>query len=451
VSTAPDVLDGVVLSAEGLAKRTTDVHELRYAPTISIVQRLLDRRDGLNVPALLGGVVGGGGGDDDDDDDSGDDDDDVDDDDWAFDQVVEDEEEVPEWPLRDVSFRLAPGEALGIVGDQSAVSAVVQILARMTTPTAGRVVYRGRMGVSSELAKLLARRELAQPRQAMTTLATLAGVPRGGRKTWARSGLALMAGDDVEFTPAVLRKMRDRIPVAASFDPDAMILLIDELPMRDRAFRERCLARLRTRLAEGAAAIVTCRDTSFIAEVCTRAIWLENAAVKAEGEVEPIVRDFVHQRAVARRGDRGGLAFNGDVAIFSAFATDADGRRTHDLKPGAGVAIAVQFETAEPGTSVSWVVRFEGPTPAVVEQKHGRSLDVPGSYLAKLVLPARDLGEGEYLVTVEAHVVAGGRRSVVQRALPRPLVATERDASHLPQLGAAELIAEWSLLDDALL
>src|SRR5262249_40463221 len=51
------------------------------------------------------------------------------------------------WALRDVSFSVAPGETVGVVGNNGAgKSTLLKILSRITPPTRGTVMFRGRVG-----------------------------------------------------------------------------------------------------------------------------------------------------------------------------------------------------------------------------------------------------------------------------------------------------------------
>lgn len=446
---SPDRADlpaGVALSVEGLTKRETLVHEARYTPTISIGSRIRNRRSGTPFP--LGPSAELGGDEEDDDDDGGDDDDEQDegepfelDDRGSF---------RSEWLLRDVTFEVARGEAVAAVGDARSVATLAQVLSGMTAPSAGRAIYRGRIGLSSRLAWVLARRTIADPRVTTRVLARVAGVPRRRRKEWGRAVLALVSGEQAgaEVAPVTARQVRTRIPLAAALDPFADILVVDDVPRRsDVAFLERCLEQLRQRLDEGAAVVVACPDPGPFAALCRRAVLLEGGVVTRTGAAEEIVS--ARRREAERERLTGGSerAFNADAAIISAALTTVDGEPVSGLDPDEELRVSVRFETSNPDTSVSWRILVSGPATESVQQRKPSVLDAPGAYVATLRLPPTAGGEGEYELAVEARVAVAGRRSVVSRALPGRY---RRESAWLAEtvVDTDGLVAEWSLIDD---
>src|SRR6202020_2161 len=68
------------------------------------------------------------------------------------DQLVQGDEIEDFWALKDVSFDVAPGEVLGIIGANGAgKSTLLKILSRITEPPLGRAEFRGRSGILLEV------------------------------------------------------------------------------------------------------------------------------------------------------------------------------------------------------------------------------------------------------------------------------------------------------------
>jgi ABC-type polysaccharide/polyol phosphate transport system ATPase subunit len=430
----------LALSIESLAKRLTDVHELRYAPTLSLATRLRQRRDGVAGPASGAGEDG----------DAGDDEDEADEDDGRDGGEVA-ERIVPEWPLRGVSFTLARGEALGVVGDRDSIDSLTQILVRMTAPTSGRVVYSGRIGLSSEFAKILARREGGQPRQVARTLAALAGVPRRLRKAWLRDVLALMVGDAAPHGwSSDAKHLRNQLPFATALDSFADILVVDRLPGKsDPVFLARCVDRLRERVAGGASAVVAGSDLGLMAELCTDGVWIEKGEIARIGPAADVIAEFRQaMREQKLTADEANHAFNDDVSIVSAEVVSASGRPTDAVGPADELWVAVRFETAHADTSVAWRVVLRGPTTIAVAQRRPSTLPTRGSYIATLRVPPGSLGDGDYELTVEAAVVRSGKTSTLVRAAPGRLRAEGLADVGPESFDSDSLTAEWSLVDE---
>lgn len=432
----PTIADDELLAVEKLSKRVTDVHAARYMPTVSLVARLRARWEGA---ALSGG--GGFGGDDTDADDDDDDDE-------------EDEEEQGFFgsegalALRDISFTVRGGEALGVVGERSSVDLLARILGRMTDPTSGSFVYRGRLGLSYGLAMALAGDVNSSPPRVLRLLAGLAGVPRSGRRGWVGEGIALVGGGEPSARWHLGEKaLRRRLAVAASLDPAAQVLVIERLPDHaDADFRARCLRRLRDRLEAGAAAILLCSDLDAIAHLCTRVACLEDGEVAAIGLNAPVLERF---RNSLRNEQRAAYAetpgFNATVAIHDVAVAHAPG--------GERLVVRVELETAKPETEICCSARLRGQNVLSLAQDEPTRLEAPGLYVTTLEADARALEPGEYLLSVE--VVASdrdGQRSVAVRSSRRPLrIAAEGEPGTATLEGemANELpLLDWSVVSE---
>src|SRR6266850_2087606 len=200
------------------------------------------------------------------------------------------------WALRDLSFKVGPGEALGIIGQNGAgKSTVLKLLTRIIRPTRGRCEVRGRIGALIEVAAGF------HPDLTGRENIYLQGAIMGMR----RADIARKFDDIVEFsgvtefidTPVKRYSsgMNARLgfSVAAHLDPD--VLLIDEvLSVGDVAFQERCFTRMRALLARGLPLVFVSHNLSAITALCTRAIVLDRGRMLFDGSPGEAVRAYRH-------------------------------------------------------------------------------------------------------------------------------------------------------------
>ena len=191
------------------------------------------------------------------------------------------------WALRDVSFNVAPGESVGLVGvNGSGKSTLLKILSRVMYPYAGTLDVRGRVGalieVSSGIHPELTGRENAY------LFGSLLGLPRQRVAdrfdeivAFAEVGNAI--DRQVKFYSSGM-KMRLGFAVAAFLEPD--VLLVDEvLAVGDASFQQRCLDRMRTVLSQGTTLVFVSHDLAAVEATCARGIWIEAGTVQTDGEI----------------------------------------------------------------------------------------------------------------------------------------------------------------------
>lgn len=192
------------------------------------------------------------------------------------------------WALRDVSFRLYPGEALAVLGANGAgKSTLLRVLARLLRPDQGHVAIRGRLGCLIELAAGF------HPDLTGRENIFLSGAIHGmSRRDVARrlDDVATFAGVERFLDTPVKRyssgmKARLGFAVAAHLEPD--VLLVDEvLSVGDAQFQRRCLDRMRERLRQGVAVLFVSHHLPAVLELCSRALVLEGGAVAFDGPAE---------------------------------------------------------------------------------------------------------------------------------------------------------------------
>jgi lipopolysaccharide transport system ATP-binding protein len=178
------------------------------------------------------------------------------------------------WAVRDVSFSLEPGQAMGIIGPNGAgKTTILKLLSKVSFPTSGEIRVNGRMSALIELgagfhpdltgrenvylngAILGMRRE--EIRQRFDQIVEFAGigkfldtpVKRYSSGMYARLGFA----------------------IAAHVDPE--ILLVDEvLAVGDYAFQQKCHARMAELRQKGTSLILVAHNLEAIRQVCDRGL-----------------------------------------------------------------------------------------------------------------------------------------------------------------------------------
>jgi lipopolysaccharide transport system ATP-binding protein len=186
------------------------------------------------------------------------------------------------WALRDVSFEVHPGQALGIIGPNGAgKSTALKVLTRILRPDRGRSVVRGRVGALVEIASGF------HPDLTGRENVFMQGAIMGMR----RAEIARKFDEIVDFagvadfidTPVkrLSSGMNARLgfAVAAHLDPD--VLLIDEvLSVGDLSFQEKCYERMRWFVRSGIAVVFVSHNLSAISSLCDRVLVLRQGAVE---------------------------------------------------------------------------------------------------------------------------------------------------------------------------
>ncbi|HVS64001.1 MAG TPA: polysaccharide ABC transporter ATP-binding protein [Thermoanaerobaculia bacterium] len=198
------------------------------------------------------------------------------------------------WALRDVSFQVPKGEALGIIGHNGAgKSTLLKILSRITEPTVGEARVRGRVGSLLEVGTGF-HSELTGRENVFLSGAVL------GMK---RAEILRKFEEIVEFaevsafidTPVKHYSsgmyLRLAFSVAAHLEPD--VLIIDEvLAVGDENFQHKCLGRMKTVTQTGRTVIFVSHNLSAVRTLCRQALVLDRGQVADRGTAVECVQRY---------------------------------------------------------------------------------------------------------------------------------------------------------------
>lgn len=200
----------------------------------------------------------------------------------------------PSFALTGFNLRVAPGEGVALVGSNgSGKSTVLRLLAGIYQPTSGAVEVRGRLGVVIELGAGF-HPELTGAENVHLYAALLGVSRRELALLFPRildfAGIGDFISMPVKYYSSGMQA-RLAFAVAICIEPD--VLLLDEvLAVGDRVFRERCAERLRAFRARGGTLVAVSHDPDTVAQVCSRAVWLDNGRVRMGGDLREVTRAY---------------------------------------------------------------------------------------------------------------------------------------------------------------
>jgi ABC-type polysaccharide/polyol phosphate transport system ATPase subunit len=182
------------------------------------------------------------------------------------------------WALRDVSFRVGPGEALGIIGSNGAgKSTTLKLIARISYPNSGSIHVKGRVAALIEVGAGL-HPELTGRDNVFVNGAIL-GMKRAEIEAKYDSIVAFAELHDFMDLPVKRYSsgmyVRLGFSVAVHTDPD--IMLIDEvLSVGDVGFQAKSLDRMLSFRDKGVTLLFVSHNLPAVSQICERALWIEN-------------------------------------------------------------------------------------------------------------------------------------------------------------------------------
>lgn len=199
------------------------------------------------------------------------------------------------WALRDVSFRVREGEALGIIGPNGAgKSTVLKLLTRVLGPTRGSCSINGRVGALIEIAAGF--HPDLTGKENVYLQGAIMGMSRS-EVTRKYDQIVDFAGVEEFLSMPVKRyssgmNARLGFAIAAHLDPE--VLIIDEvLSVGDASFQRKALVRVSELARRGVPVVLVTHQLDQITSLCTRALVLERGRAVAEGAPEECISTYL--------------------------------------------------------------------------------------------------------------------------------------------------------------
>ncbi|HVF65746.1 MAG TPA: ABC transporter ATP-binding protein [Casimicrobiaceae bacterium] len=198
------------------------------------------------------------------------------------------------WALRNVTFDVARGETVGIVGrNGSGKSTLLQLVAGTLTPTTGSISTRGRIAALLELGSGF------NPEFTGRENVYLNGAILGLSRAHMHGQFDAIAefagiGDFIDQPVKMYSSgmmVRLAFAVAVHVTPD--LLIVDEaLAVGDTPFQAKCLQRIRAMQQSGVSILLVTHSPNAVIEFCERAIYLDRGRLVASGPSREIVERY---------------------------------------------------------------------------------------------------------------------------------------------------------------
>ena len=200
----------------------------------------------------------------------------------------------PLWSLTDVSFRVAPGESVALVGRNGAgKSTLLRLICGLGRPSRGFARVHGRVAALLELGAGF--HPDLTGRQNLYISALVSGLRR--KEVDARFDEIVRFAELAEFIDQPLRiystgmKMRLAFAVAIHVNPN--VLIVDEaLAVGDYSFQEKCLARIEQFRTQGKTLLLVSHDMEVVRRFCSRAIWIDHGHMVMDGPADVVARAY---------------------------------------------------------------------------------------------------------------------------------------------------------------
>lgn len=323
--------------------------------------------------------------------------------------------------LDDISFRVDPGQALGIIGINGAgKSTLLKLITGTAAPSAGHVAMTGRVAAMLELG--MGFHPDFSGRQNVIMAGQLIGLTVGELEVLMPEIEAFAEiGEYIDQPVRVYSsgmQMRLAFSVATAKRPD--VLIVDEaLSVGDAYFQHKSFERIRAFRELGTTLLIVSHDKSAIQSVCDRAILLDGGRIKKEGAPEEImdyynamlaerdnqtVRQQTHGSGKVQTISGSGEATVSDIALLNQHGERAE---LHDVGTLVTLCVTVAIHAQIPNLTLGYRIKDRlGQNIFGTNTHHKQQVLAPalaGDEITFRFAFPLNLGPGSYSVATSLH------------------------------------------------
>jgi lipopolysaccharide transport system ATP-binding protein len=199
------------------------------------------------------------------------------------------------WALREVSFGLAPGRVLGLIGaNGSGKSTLLRLIGGVGRPDEGSVELKQRVGALLDLGTGF--HPDLTGRENVFVNGVISGLTR--REVAARFDSIVDFAELEAFIDSPIRTystgMQMRLGFAIAVHAEPEILLIDEiLSVGDHSFQRKCFERIARFKSAGCTIIFVSHETEVVREICDEALWLNGGRLISHGRPDEVIDQYI--------------------------------------------------------------------------------------------------------------------------------------------------------------
>jgi lipopolysaccharide transport system ATP-binding protein len=315
------------------------------------------------------------------------------------------------WALKDVSFEIRRGEAVGIIGRNGAgKSTLLKILSRITEPSTGRVTIKGRVASLLEVGTGF-HPELSG-RENIYLNGTILGMTRVEIRQKFDEIVAFAEVEKYLDTPVKRYSsgmyVRLAFAVAAHLEPE--ILLVDEvLAVGDAAFQKKCLGKIGDIGRDGRTVLFVSHNMGAVQALCTKCILFESGIISKFDKTSLVLDQYL-----LIGHDKNNCVFlpiiESDAFFISVSICDSNEKLSTYLDIRAPVTILFHYSVKQPirDLEISFAVYNKMGVKVFTSFQNRCNLDysgfhASGEFIGEITIPRLFLTPGHYTITAGIH------------------------------------------------